>query len=79
MKPHASGFRAPYLAVTTEAGGAAIPDGGAADIFSPKHTVPAPCQRANGEIKDCGSEAKGFLYLKTKKKLAISPQQTHAP
>ena len=68
MKPHASGSRATYLTIMNEAGVASIPNWRVADIYSfPKHTVPAPCQRANVEIKDYGSEANEFLYLNEKK------------
>lgn len=68
MNPHASGFRATYLATMNEDGVASIPNWRVADIYSfPKHTVPAPCQRANVEIKDYGSEANEFLYRNKKK------------
>lgn len=68
MKLHASGFRALYLVVMNEDGVASIPNWRVADIcFFPKHTVPAPCQRANVEIQDYGSEANKFLYLNKKK------------
>lgn len=67
MKPHASGFRATYLTIMNEDGVDSIPNWRVADIYSfPKHMVPAPCQRANVEIKDYGSEASGFLYLNKK-------------
>lgn len=71
MKTRASGFRATYSTIMNEDGVASVPNWHVADIYSfPKHTVPAPCQRANVEIKAYGSEADEFLHLK---KLAISP------
>lgn len=67
MKPHASGFRATYSTIMNDDGVASIPNWCVADIYSfPKLLVPAPCQKANVEIKDHGSEASEFLYLHKK-------------
>jgi len=67
VKPHASGFKATYLMTMNEDGVASISNWRAADTYSfPEHVVTGPCQTANVEIKDYGSEASEFPYLNKK-------------
>lgn len=64
MKPYASGFRDTSLMIMNEDGVPNSPNWHVADIyFSPKHPVPAPCQRVNVAVKACGCEGNEFLHL----------------
>lgn len=67
-KLRASGFRATSLMIMNEDGVPNSPNWHVPDIyFFPKHPVPAPCQRANVEVKACGCEGSEFLHLHREK------------